>query len=51
MSDEQKARAHDPGDEAYIRTSGRGILITLHSALRALKLYPVENATVQNALD
>jgi len=41
----------EPGNEAFIRASGRGILITFHSALRALKLYPVENATVQKALD
>lgn len=39
------------GDEGYIRASGRGILIALHTALRALKLYPVENAAVQHALD
>jgi HD-GYP domain-containing protein (c-di-GMP phosphodiesterase class II) len=51
---EQIARAGgggESGNEAFIRSSGRGLLITLHSALRALKLYPVENATVQKALD
>jgi HD-GYP domain-containing protein (c-di-GMP phosphodiesterase class II) len=39
------------GDEGYIRSAGRGLLLALHTALRALKLYPVENATVQKALD
>ncbi len=39
------------GDEGHLRSAGRGLLITLHTALRALKLYPVENATVQKALD
>jgi len=41
----------EAGNEAFVRASGRGLLITLHSALRALKLYPVENATVQKSLD
>jgi HD-GYP domain-containing protein (c-di-GMP phosphodiesterase class II) len=49
MTDDRQR--HDAGDEAFIRHSGRGLLLTLHSTLRALKLYPVENATVQNALD
>ncbi len=43
--------ARESGDEAFIRSSGRGFLLSLHSTLRSLKLYPVENATVQNALD
>jgi HD-GYP domain-containing protein (c-di-GMP phosphodiesterase class II) len=42
---------HPPGDEGHIRSTGRGLMIALHTALRALKLYPVENATVQKALD
>lgn len=50
MSDETRGRPRE-GDEAFVRSSARGILLTLHSALRALKLYPVENATVQKALD
>ena len=44
---------HDPaaaGDGA-LRAGGRGLLLTLYTALRSLKLYPVENATVQKALD
>jgi len=39
------------GDEGFIRTVGRSFLLTFYAALRALKLYPVENATVQKALD
>ncbi|MGE0552414.1 MAG: HD-GYP domain-containing protein [Gemmatimonadales bacterium] len=44
---------HPPvsGDDGHIRAAGRGLLIVLHTALRALKLYPVENATVQKSLD
>ncbi|MBX3145599.1 MAG: HD domain-containing protein [Gemmatimonadales bacterium] len=51
--DENRARpgGRDPGDEGFIRSSGRGLLLALHSALRSLKLYPVENATVQKSLD
>ena len=41
------AEAQSGGEER----SGRGLLLSLHSALRALKLYPVENATVQKTLD
>ena len=51
MTGEQRPKAREPGDEAFIRSSARGLLLTLHSALRALKLYPVENATVQKSLD
>ncbi|MEO8227891.1 MAG: HD domain-containing phosphohydrolase [Gemmatimonadota bacterium] len=37
--------------EGLLRQGGRGLLLTLYTALRSLKLYPVENATVQRALD
>ena len=37
--------------EGRLRQGGRGLLLTLYAALRSLKLYPVENATVQRALD
>ena len=30
--------------------AGRGLLLELYAALRSLKLYPVENATVQKTL-
>ncbi|HXE57860.1 MAG TPA: HD domain-containing phosphohydrolase [Gemmatimonadales bacterium] len=38
-------------DEGFLRQGGRGLLFTLYGALRSLKLYPVENAAVQKALD
>lgn len=39
------------GNEGQLRQGGRALLLTLYAALRSLKLYPVENATVQKALD
>jgi HD-GYP domain-containing protein (c-di-GMP phosphodiesterase class II) len=38
-------------DDGALRQSGRALLVSIHSAQRALKLYPVENAAVQRALD
>jgi HD-GYP domain-containing protein (c-di-GMP phosphodiesterase class II) len=47
-----------PGEQAptaasdgRLRQGGRLLLLALYTALRSLKLYPVENATVQKALD
>ena len=37
--------------DARLRQAGRGFLLQLYAALRSLKLYPLENATVQHALD
>jgi HD-GYP domain-containing protein (c-di-GMP phosphodiesterase class II) len=37
-------------DNASIRKSGRSLIFALHGALRAIKLYPLENAAVQKAL-
>jgi HD-GYP domain-containing protein (c-di-GMP phosphodiesterase class II) len=41
-----------PGDstDAFIRRSGRQLIFAMYGALRAVKLYPVENAAVQKAL-
>jgi HD-GYP domain-containing protein (c-di-GMP phosphodiesterase class II) len=39
------------GAESQLRQGGRALLLALYTALRSLKLYPVENATVQKALD
>ena len=36
--------------DARMRQAGRGVLLHLYAAIRSLKLYPVENATVQHAL-
>jgi HD-GYP domain-containing protein (c-di-GMP phosphodiesterase class II) len=39
-----------PGDDGQLRHGGRSLLLALYTALRSLKLYPLENATVQKAL-
>src|ERR687890_796023 len=39
------------GGDSYIRRSGRTFIVSFYGALRAIKLYPVENAAVQKALD
>src|SRR5689334_7275665 len=40
-------RAADGGNTQRV---GRSLIFALHGALRAIKLYPIENATVQKAL-
>jgi HD-GYP domain-containing protein (c-di-GMP phosphodiesterase class II) len=37
--------------EGQLRQGGRSLLLALYTALRSLKLYPLENTTVQKALD
>jgi HD-GYP domain-containing protein (c-di-GMP phosphodiesterase class II) len=37
--------------EGRLRAGGRALLLALYTGLRSLKLYPVENATVQKALE
>ena len=37
--------------EGQLRQGGRSLLLALYAALRSLKLYPLENATVQKALE
>ncbi len=44
-------RSTTTGPDAFLRHGGRGLLLAMYAALRSLKLYPVENATVQKALD
>ncbi|MES1259687.1 MAG: HD domain-containing protein, partial [Gemmatimonadota bacterium] len=39
------------GNDASLRQSGRMLLVGIHGAQRALRLYPLENAAVQRALD
>ena len=41
----------ESGDEGFLRHAGRSFLVSIYAALRSLKLYPVENAAVQHALD
>jgi len=45
MSQDPHAADHN------LRHDGRGLLLSLYAALRSLKLYPLENTTVQKALD
>ena len=45
------AAFNEMGGDGYIRRSGRLFIIAFYGALRAIKLYPVENAAVQKALD
>ncbi len=51
MTSSPAPRPGDPQSDVALRTAGRGLLLDLYAALRSLKLYPVENATVQKALD
>ena len=37
--------------DAYLRVAGREFLVHFYTALRSLKLYPLENPVVQKALD
>src|SRR5215475_9346975 len=37
-------------NDAFIRRAGRQLIFAMYGALRAVKLYPVENAAVQKAL-
>jgi hypothetical protein len=39
------------GNERVLRQGGRDFIVSFYTALRSLKLYPVENATAQRALD
>jgi HD-GYP domain-containing protein (c-di-GMP phosphodiesterase class II) len=45
-----KTAADTPGDDGQLRQGGRSLLLALYTALRSLKLYPLENATVQKSL-
>jgi HD-GYP domain-containing protein (c-di-GMP phosphodiesterase class II) len=40
----------DASSDAAVRRAGRQLIFTLYGALRAVKLYPVENAAVEKAL-
>lgn len=43
--------AGEAAADGALRQGGRGLLLAIYTALRSLKLYPVENATVQKSLD
>jgi HD-GYP domain-containing protein (c-di-GMP phosphodiesterase class II) len=42
--------AGDLSTDSFVRRAGRQLIFTMYGALRAVKLYPVENAAVQKAL-
>jgi HD-GYP domain-containing protein (c-di-GMP phosphodiesterase class II) len=46
----QATHAADSVSDAQVRRAGRSLIFALYGALRAVKLYPVENAAVQKAL-
>src|SRR5437879_13259655 len=37
--------------DGFLRHAGRDFLVVLYTSFRSLKLYPIENAQVQKALD
>src|SRR5436309_12803029 len=37
--------------DGFLRHAGRAFLVVLYTSFRSLKLYPIENAQVQKALD
>ena len=37
--------------DGFLRHAGRAFLLAMYTALRSLKLYPIENATAQKSLD
>ena len=41
----------DRGSDAYIRRAGKGFILALYAALRAIRLYPLENAAVVRSVD
>jgi HD-GYP domain-containing protein (c-di-GMP phosphodiesterase class II) len=41
----------EAGGDAYIRRSGKALILALYAALRAIRMYPLENAAVQNAAE
>ena len=45
------AQTPERGGEAYIRTVGRAFILALYGAMRNIRMYPVENAVVQKALE
>ena len=40
----------DASNDSHVRRAGRQLIFNAYGALRAVKLYPVENAAVQKAL-
>ncbi len=51
MTDQPHRGPAPEADEGFLRHAGRAFLGDLYASVRSLKLYPVENAAVQRALD
>jgi HD-GYP domain-containing protein (c-di-GMP phosphodiesterase class II) len=51
MTQPVEAENGRPAPEGQLRQGGRSLLLALYAALRSLKLYPLENTTVQNSLE
>ena len=47
----QQASFTELGGDGYIRKAGKTFITACYGALRAIKLYPIENAAVQKALE
>ena len=47
----QGSNPADSAGDSYVRRAGRSLIFSYYAALRAIKLYPVENAAVQKALE
>jgi HD-GYP domain-containing protein (c-di-GMP phosphodiesterase class II) len=45
------ANSVEAGGDAYIRRAGKGLILAFYAALRAIRMYPLENAAVQNAAE
>ena len=50
LTTEQRA-VLEKGGEGYVRVMGRNFIYALYGALRNIRMYPVENAVVQKALE
>ena len=47
----QASATPDAATDTYVRRAGRALIFAYYAALRAIKLYPVENAAVQKSLE
>ncbi len=49
--DSNNPHRNETGSDAAVRRSGRTFILAFYGAMRAIKLYPIENAAVVRALD
>lgn len=50
MTSTDRLREGAPGADTFVRRTGKALVVALHAAMRAIRLYPVENVAVQRAL-